>query len=96
MLVVVTRADTTAAVALQELSPGELQRLSIARVLAKRPVLALLDESTSAVAPPVAAALYDMLKATGVTLVRCVGWPYSPAWRRRVESLSTLTRRAAP
>lgn len=54
----------------QDLSPGELQRLSIARVLARRPVLALLDESTSAVPPEVGASLYTMMKAAGVTLVR--------------------------
>jgi putative ATP-binding cassette transporter len=49
------------------LSPGELQRLAVARVLHRRPALAVLDEVTSAVSEQAAAQLYGQLHAEGVT-----------------------------
>lgn len=51
------------------LSPGELQRLSVARVLHRRPALAVLDEVTSAVSEATAAQLYSELHAEGITCV---------------------------
>ncbi|KAL4434207.1 hypothetical protein ABPG75_000648 [Micractinium tetrahymenae] len=51
------------------LSPGELQRLSVARVLHRRPALAVLDEVTSAVSEAAAVQLYRELHSEGITCV---------------------------
>ena len=51
------------------LSPGELQRLSIARVLHHRPLLALLDEPISAVGAAMGRQLLHALRQAGVSLV---------------------------
>ena len=51
----------------QQLSPGELQRLAVARLLHARPALALLDEPTSALGAEGAAQLYAALHSAGVT-----------------------------
>lgn len=53
----------------QELSPGELQRLCIARVLFRRPRVALLDEPTSAMSDDAAGQLFQLLHDAGVTCV---------------------------
>lgn len=51
------------------LSPGELQRLSVARVLLHMPQLAVLDEATSALPDAAAVALYQQLQGAGITCV---------------------------
>ena len=51
------------------LSPGELQRLSIARVLYHQPVLALLDEPVSAVSAHVGCGLLRTLREAGISLI---------------------------
>ncbi|KAJ2782341.1 hypothetical protein H4R18_002325 [Coemansia javaensis] len=51
------------------LSPGEQQRISIARVLFWRPAFAALDESTSALDAEAEAALYGALLDAGITPV---------------------------
>ncbi len=51
------------------LSPGELQRLSIARVLYHQPRLALLDEPISAVSASVGCTLLRALREAGISLV---------------------------
>jgi putative ATP-binding cassette transporter len=51
------------------LSLGEQQRVAFARVLLSKPKFVFLDEATSAVDRETEAALYDMLKAAGVTYV---------------------------
>lgn len=51
------------------LSPGELQRLSIARVLLHMPPLIVLDEATSALPDAAAVALYKQLQGAGITCV---------------------------
>jgi hypothetical protein len=51
------------------LSPGELQRLSVARVLLHMPQLAVLDEATSALPDAAAVELYRQLQAAGITCV---------------------------
>ena len=51
------------------LSPGELQRLSIARVLYHKPMLALLDEPVSAVSTHVGCSLLRALREAGISLV---------------------------
>lgn len=60
-----TRHDAWADV----LSPGELQRLTFARVLLHNPALVVLDEATSALPDAAAVQLYRQLQAAGVTYV---------------------------
>ncbi|KAJ2005994.1 hypothetical protein GGI04_002035 [Coemansia thaxteri] len=54
---------------LQVLSPGEQQKISIARVLFWKPRFAVLDECTSALDPAAEAAVYQALLDARVTLV---------------------------
>lgn len=51
------------------LSPGEQQRLSIARMLLRRPTYAVLDESTSAIDVDVEARLYATFRQRGITVI---------------------------
>ncbi|KAI5069026.1 hypothetical protein GOP47_0015327 [Adiantum capillus-veneris] len=51
------------------LSLGEQQRLAFARLLLARPLLALLDESTSALDEENEAALYRLVHAAGITYI---------------------------
>ena len=51
------------------LSPGEMQRLAIARVLLHRPKLVLLDEPFSAMSDVAAKELLELLRGAGVTCV---------------------------
>lgn len=51
------------------LSPGELQRLSIARVLYHQPALAILDEPVSAVSPALGSHLLHQLRRDGIALL---------------------------
>uniref|UniRef100_A0A061SNK9 Atp-binding cassette sub-family d member 1 n=1 Tax=Tetraselmis sp. GSL018 TaxID=582737 RepID=A0A061SNK9_9CHLO len=71
---------------LENLSPGELQRLSIARVLARRPALALLDEATSAIGAAMERSMYSLIKAAGITVV-------SVGHRRELEELHPVVLR---
>ncbi|KAJ2354580.1 hypothetical protein GGF43_003176 [Coemansia sp. RSA 2618] len=54
---------------LQMMSPGEQQKLSIARVLFWRPLFAVLDEATSALDAAAEAALYRALLDAAITVV---------------------------
>lgn len=51
------------------LSPGEMQRLSFARLLFHRPLVALLDEATSALDVASETRLYSVCKQLGITVV---------------------------
>jgi ABC-type uncharacterized transport system fused permease/ATPase subunit len=51
------------------LTPGELQRVAAARVLYRRPALALLDEATAAVSDDEAVRLFRLIAAQGATCV---------------------------
>uniref|UniRef100_A0A3B4AWU2 Uncharacterized protein n=1 Tax=Periophthalmus magnuspinnatus TaxID=409849 RepID=A0A3B4AWU2_9GOBI len=51
------------------LSPGEMQRLSFARLFYLQPKYAILDEATSALTEEAEAQLYRMCKQLGMTLV---------------------------
>ena len=44
------------------LSPGEQQRLSIARLLYRRPAIAVLDEATSSLSEQVELQIYNLIK----------------------------------
>ncbi|XGW33025.1 hypothetical protein V3C99_017494 [Haemonchus contortus] len=51
------------------LSPGEQQRLSIARVLFHRPAFVFLDEATSSLSIDAEAKIYTLLREEGITYV---------------------------
>lgn len=51
------------------LSPGELQRLSFARVLLHRPMLAVMDEPVSAVGSSAGIDLLHQLQQSGIAAV---------------------------
>ncbi|KAK6033440.1 ABC transporter, ATP-binding protein [Ostertagia ostertagi] len=51
------------------LSPGEQQRLSIARVLFHRPPFVFLDEATSSLSIDAEAAIYTLLKEEGINYI---------------------------
>jgi ABC-type uncharacterized transport system fused permease/ATPase subunit len=51
------------------LSPGEMQRLTFARVLLHMPLLVVLDEATSALPDAAAVQLYRLLQGAGVSYV---------------------------
>uniref|UniRef100_A0A914WZL0 ABC transporter domain-containing protein n=1 Tax=Plectus sambesii TaxID=2011161 RepID=A0A914WZL0_9BILA len=53
----------------ETLTPGEQQRLTIVRVLYRKPAIAILDEATSSVSSDCEADIYRLLRANGITFV---------------------------
>lgn len=51
------------------LSPGELQRLSFARMLFHRPILAVMDEPVSAVGNQAGVDLLQLLPQSGIAAI---------------------------
>ncbi|VDM47197.1 unnamed protein product [Toxocara canis] len=51
------------------LTPGEQQRLSFARLLFQRPIIAILDEATSSVGIQMEKQMYFLLKASGINYI---------------------------
>jgi len=51
------------------LSPGEQQRISIARVFYHRPKFVLLDEATSSLSEEMEAEIYQTLRTMGITVI---------------------------
>ena len=70
------------------LSGGEAQRLAVARVLLGKPSYAVLDEATSALDAENEAALYDALRALGITLVSVTHHPGLLKYHARVLELT--------
>ncbi len=70
------------------LSGGEAQRLAVARVLLGKPSYAVLDEATSALDAENEAALYDALRALGITLVSVTHHPGLLKYHARVLTLT--------
>ena len=62
------------------LSQGEMQRVSIGRLLARRPLVAVLDEPTSAVEPAFEAQIFAELAASRVTLLTVAHRPELAAY----------------
>ena len=54
---------------ISHLSPGEIQRLALARVLLRRPHFAILDEATSSIDPHSEGQIYQEFWARGITTV---------------------------
>ena len=75
--------------ALGMLSPGELQRLSIARVLYRQPVLAVLDEPISAVSPELGSRLFAQLRSHHIALLT-FGQQFSMTMRSHHDSILSL------
>lgn len=53
------------------LSPGEQQRISFVRLFHHKPLLAILDESTSAVSLEMERKIYSECKRLKITLISC-------------------------
>lgn len=71
------------------LSPGELQRLSIARVLYHQPALAVLDEPVSAVSPVLGSHLLHEMRFDGIALLS-FGQQYSVTMREHHDGILLL------
>lgn len=54
---------------IEQLSPGELQRLVLARIFMQGPVFAVLDEASSAIDPRVEREIFEAMWARGITTV---------------------------
>ncbi|KAJ2546824.1 hypothetical protein EV175_005458 [Coemansia sp. RSA 1933] len=73
---------------LKKLSPGEQQRMSIARVLFWSPEFAILDECTSSLDAATEDALYRSMVGAGITLVSVSHRPALAKYHRRCLALS--------
>ncbi|KAJ2859844.1 hypothetical protein GGI22_002872 [Coemansia erecta] len=73
---------------LKKLSPGEQQRMSIARVLFWGPEFAILDECTSSLDAAAEHALYRAMVDAGITLVSVSHRPALAKYHKRCLSLS--------
>jgi putative ATP-binding cassette transporter len=74
---------------MEMLSPGEMQRLVLARVLLESPHFAILDEATSAVDMPTERIIYEEFWKRKITTIT-IGHRMEPALMEQIDILVTL------
>lgn len=73
----------------ETLSPGELQRLALARLMLEKPTFAILDEATSSIDMPTERAIYEEFWRRNITTIT-IGHRMDPSLMERIAIFVTL------